>query len=46
MINTLVNYFRKIDLVAMEFDSYLWNIIAKNTIELVKLDNCAAGMNI
>lgn len=42
VINTLINYFRKIDQVAMEFDQYLW-LIAKNAVELIKLGNSAAG---
>lgn len=43
VINVLVNYFRKIDQVSDDFDQYLW-LVAKNTIELVKLEKFPAGL--
>jgi len=41
VMNTLINYFKKIDAVSSEFEQYLWHV-ARNTLELIKVGNCPA----
>ncbi|KAJ3212200.1 SNARE-binding exocyst subunit S6, partial [Clydaea vesicula] len=38
VLNTLHNYFKKIDVLILEFEDYLWSV-ARNTLELVKNKN-------